>query len=82
MPPDEIAKNLRARRWGLRYSSVEGVVCLIQIAGGGRLRLKCGGREWWSRPPSGARWEPYRAFLGQTYETREDAEEVIANLTR
>jgi hypothetical protein len=73
-------ESLGAQRWGLRYSTVEGVVCLLQIAGGGRVRLGCGHREWWARPPRNVAWEAFPSHTGQTYETRADAEEVIANL--
>ena len=58
----------------------EGVVCLMQIAGGGRLRLKSGEREWWSKPPHDAAWEAYQTSIGQTCDSKEAAEEVIANL--
>jgi hypothetical protein len=73
--------ELNPQRWGLRYSTVEGVVCLMQIAGGGRLRVRCNGREYWSRRPSGAAWEAYPAATGETFASKEQAEQVIANLS-
>lgn len=82
MPPDELGEGLTSIRWGLRYSTVEGVVCLMQIAGGGRLRLRRGSREWWSRSPRNVAWEAFPSDAGQTFATRVEAEEVIANLTR
>ena len=83
MPPDEkLERSQPSQRWGLRYSTVEGYVCLMQIAGGGRLRLGCGERDWWSRRVGGVGWEAYPSAIGQTYETKEKAEEVIANLNR
>jgi hypothetical protein len=54
----------------------------MQIAGGGRIRLRCGAREWWSRPQRAVAWEAYLSDVGQTYDSKELAEEVIANLTR
>jgi hypothetical protein len=60
---------------------VEGFVCLMQISGGGRVRLGREGRMWWSRRPNGVAWEAFPSSEGQTYATKEAAEEVIANLT-
>ena len=67
---------------GCAWMEDEAVVCLLQIAGGGRLLLGCGGRKWWSRRPPNAAWEAFPSAVGQTYETKEEAESVIANLIR
>lgn len=82
MPPGELETSFSSLRWGLRYSAVEGFVCLEQIAGGGRVLLRTGAREWWCKSPSGVAWEAFPTATGQTYGTREEAEQVIANLRR
>ena len=72
--------TLHTQRWGLRFPTAEGFVCLVQIAGGGRVLLSCEGRKWWSRPPGGVTWEAFQTEAGQTYETRKAAEQTITNL--
>lgn len=82
MPPRDLGLSLDAQRWGLRCSTVEGDVWLMQLSGGGRLRLRCGEREWWARPPLGVTWEVAPSSSGQTYPTRESAVAVAERLSR
>lgn len=60
--------------FGLRW----GTVNLQQISGGGRVLLRCDGREWWGKAPAGLP-EVFETDEGQTYKTREDAEQVARN---
>lgn len=77
--PERLMMKLR---YGLRYYAEHNEVRLLQIAGGGRIMLESAGKEWWTSPPKGADWQVYIADAGQTYDTREMAEQVARNLVR
>lgn len=81
VPPDEPSLPPSPVRWGLKCSTADGEICLMQIAGGGRLRLLCEGRAYWSQRPRGVVWEAYPTTQGETFATKEAAEKVIANLS-
>jgi hypothetical protein len=60
--------------FGLRWGSI----VLMQIAGGGRIRLACEGRDWWSKHAPLGRPEVFETEHGHYYPTRAEAEEVAA----
>lgn len=67
--------------YGLRFKRLDGVfVSLLQIAGGGRIKLSDGARVWWSRPPPGVTWEAYPATKGHVCDTQAAAKETAKNL--
>jgi hypothetical protein len=52
----------------------------MQIAGGGRVRLKKGESIWWGTPPKGRAEVFETKEICQVYGTREAAEQVANNL--
>ncbi len=69
--------------YGLRFKRPnETFVFLLQIGGGGRLKLSDGIRVWWSDPPSGVTWESYEATEGHLVESKAGATKTAANLVK
>ncbi len=54
---------------------------LLQIGGGGRVRVEVSRVERWCKPPAVA-WSVYETEYGQTYPSRELAEQAAKNLSR
>jgi hypothetical protein len=68
-------------KYGLRCFNRGREIVLMQIGGGGRLRLRCLGREWWEHPCFD-NWDVYPALVGERYPSEEMARSVAANLVR
>ena len=71
----------RPTRFGLRFWDGDIPVILVQIAGGGRIKLRRGSSDFWGRLPKDATWEVFGSDEGQTYPTVLEAQAVAKNLT-
>lgn len=60
----------------------DSVITLVQIAGGGRLRVTDGARTWWTKPPSHTTWEVFDADDSGAFQSKERAQEAAQNLTK
>lgn len=70
-------------RYGLRFHDGKNTITLMQISGGGRIRVSGGGRDWWTSPNITREWEVYAdAEVGQTYGNLRLAQQVAINLTK
>lgn len=66
--------------FGLRYTDGDDQMHLVQISGGGRLRVSNGRKKWWISGSATIPWEVYETEIGHTFKTRADAEMVLRNL--
>jgi hypothetical protein len=68
--------------YGLRYIKDGRTITLVQIGGGGRLRLQSGGKRWWSKRLPGVVWEVYETKDDSGFATRDLAEDVARNIAK
>lgn len=66
--------------FGFRYIDADKEVRLMQISGGGRLRVSDGQRDWWTKSKTTIPWEIYETDIGHTFDDRATAEMVLRNL--
>lgn len=68
-------------KYGLRFRRPDSTyVILLQIAGGGRIRLTNGARTWWARRPLRVSWEVFETTKGHQFVSAERASEAARDL--